>query len=1133
MAWIAMLPIGPMKIEGGLMNLYRSISGKVFINMTAKARMMQMLQDALPEVVKAGDIELEGMIKGFINSISTNKYLILKDVQASADAIAARISRLISEATAVTAGALSDLYQAASKSAWPIKTDAKATLSMLNAAISDTKASISTELFNLLSHARTELVTTGELSTRTLQDLFNGLVTHFTAAAGATPTQIVTGVKGISTPKAIKGFLGSVPTESIDDIIAKLPPADQTLIATTSYNKLVGTSAWKRIKDAIAKLIPTGSKFGKYAFMTAAIAIPYAVYKEITFALFIKEETQQTYGFAVTNLSKGNAQKFKEQLQRQQQNLDTNWQYYIPLFCTLYSYMQFWKASADNIASHDLKKINDDIKKQDSDKAKDATVFPEELIITPFEVYDGDTIYFYYQTHKTELRLLGVNTPESAKPTIYKTGPGGEKVIATQGHPAQPYSKEATKWLTWQVLNRAITIKIDPANQRDKYNRILATVYLGDKNICLAAIRAGWAAIDFIGENKYVNQTEYKNAQDLAQAEGRGIWQGGKTVSITEIKRRYLAGLMNITTATIALENLLIPTEGIKDYLALWDAEIAKKKPPVITPSAPITPGTPGAPVIPELTQAQKDALHYAELKKLTRIEQEVILRQYVIIGKQIPSSEDGRIRKIMEMEKRGAPPAPAPAPTPAPAADVPTAPPTPAPAQPAPTPAPVAPPVIQAPELPDTNINTGETQADAKSKREIIIWEMVKAQQIKHLKDDLNYRGVIPSLEKDRVALIMRLEISYAAAAPSTPGMGMKPGVNVATPSLPDLKNQQAALQGQLNQDKILLQTLQSKALRLSLNYKQNWQQLKDLNKEIATVEARIAANEKRVSDVHRLILTAQAKQPAPRAPGAAQTPTAIPTTGQLLGTQPVAPSTDRPPAGTQMTTRENELWNWDPDQLRQKLITLRMPADNIDKLNKSERIANIMRLEGSAPAAQPAAPATPAQPTGYAPANGAINQPLLVELTWPIMDDAIEYLVYFGASTIGWQPVSTGIVPKLAKYDLRYNTKYYWMVISKGQARTVTSIVMNFTTAPAPVAAPPVIQPPARDTSGDTTYTRDDYTSFPEDTFIRHALEAGLQVTLDARANIIDIWDPATGNVYSSIGDLIGNRNKTYLET
>ena len=94
-------------------------------------------------------------------------------------------------------------------------------------------------------------------------------------------------------------------------------------------------------------------------------------------------------------------------------------------------------------------------------------------------IVDGDTII----ANGESIRLLGINSPEK-----------GEK-----------YSEEATQYLSNLIFNKTVEIEFGP-EQRDKYGRILAYIYVDGFLVNSQIVREGYANIYFpSGKDNYYN----------------------------------------------------------------------------------------------------------------------------------------------------------------------------------------------------------------------------------------------------------------------------------------------------------------------------------------------------------------------------------------------------------------------------------------------------------------------------------------------------------------------------------------------------------------------------------------------------------------------------------------------------
>lgn len=99
-------------------------------------------------------------------------------------------------------------------------------------------------------------------------------------------------------------------------------------------------------------------------------------------------------------------------------------------------------------------------------------------------IIDGDTI----ESNKTSIRLLGINSPERG----------------------ELYYEEAKEFLEQEILNKTVGLKYGK-ERYDKYDRILAYIFLDNTNINLKIIENGFANIYFpSGKDKYYQ--EFQNA---------------------------------------------------------------------------------------------------------------------------------------------------------------------------------------------------------------------------------------------------------------------------------------------------------------------------------------------------------------------------------------------------------------------------------------------------------------------------------------------------------------------------------------------------------------------------------------------------------------------------------------------
>ncbi|MBU1129583.1 MAG: thermonuclease family protein [Nanoarchaeota archaeon] len=108
--------------------------------------------------------------------------------------------------------------------------------------------------------------------------------------------------------------------------------------------------------------------------------------------------------------------------------------------------------------------------------------FEESEMVFVERVIDGDTVVF----NSSSIRLLGINSPER-----------GEK-----------YYEEAKNFLEKEVLNKTVELKF--GNERyDKYDRLLAYVFVGQENVNLKLVEKGFANFYFpSGKDFYYDDFE-------------------------------------------------------------------------------------------------------------------------------------------------------------------------------------------------------------------------------------------------------------------------------------------------------------------------------------------------------------------------------------------------------------------------------------------------------------------------------------------------------------------------------------------------------------------------------------------------------------------------------------------------
>jgi micrococcal nuclease len=122
-------------------------------------------------------------------------------------------------------------------------------------------------------------------------------------------------------------------------------------------------------------------------------------------------------------------------------------------------------------------------------------------------IVDGDTLIIDGQ----RVRLIGVNAPESVRPD----------------HPVEPFGPEASEFTRRFVASGAVRLQFDK-ERVDRYDRLLAYVWVEDQMLNEELVRAGLARVEFGHPYSDSVKRRYRQALDEAKRARRGIWGGGR-----------------------------------------------------------------------------------------------------------------------------------------------------------------------------------------------------------------------------------------------------------------------------------------------------------------------------------------------------------------------------------------------------------------------------------------------------------------------------------------------------------------------------------------------------------------------------------------------------------------------------
>lgn len=122
-------------------------------------------------------------------------------------------------------------------------------------------------------------------------------------------------------------------------------------------------------------------------------------------------------------------------------------------------------------------------------------------------VVDGDTIIVNIAGVKERVRLIGVDTPETKHPK----------------KPVQYFGKEASTFTKRMVEGKKVRLEFDQ-NQRDRYGRLLAYVFLEDGTFLNAEIiKQGYGHA--YTKYPFIYMEKFREYEREARLRKRGLWK--------------------------------------------------------------------------------------------------------------------------------------------------------------------------------------------------------------------------------------------------------------------------------------------------------------------------------------------------------------------------------------------------------------------------------------------------------------------------------------------------------------------------------------------------------------------------------------------------------------------------------
>lgn len=140
---------------------------------------------------------------------------------------------------------------------------------------------------------------------------------------------------------------------------------------------------------------------------------------------------------------------------------------------------------------------------------------PAGDVVPVVRVTDGDTIGVIYQGRDEAVRLIGFDAPETGR----------------------PFAAEAKSYLQQLVGGKQVRLEFD-SEQRDRYGRLLAYVWLGSTLVNAELLRAGLATIYTVAPNTRYT-TLLAAAENEARQAGRGLWAAPAGSPLEIVRLQY------------------------------------------------------------------------------------------------------------------------------------------------------------------------------------------------------------------------------------------------------------------------------------------------------------------------------------------------------------------------------------------------------------------------------------------------------------------------------------------------------------------------------------------------------------------------------------------------------------------
>lgn len=179
----------------------------------------------------------------------------------------------------------------------------------------------------------------------------------------------------------------------------------------------------------------------------------------------------------------------------------------------------------------------DDPNSDEGQQSPDAGALSTNPLYEVNRVIDGDTIEVIIDGQTENLRLIGLDTPETVDP---------RQSVECFGLEAKNRAQEI-------LGGQAVYLEVDPTqNNRDRYGRLLRHIILADgRNYGLEMIKGGYGH-EYTYERPHIYQEEFRRAEAEAREAGRGLWAEGVCVDESQDPNGQTADSDSVTNSGVS-----------------------------------------------------------------------------------------------------------------------------------------------------------------------------------------------------------------------------------------------------------------------------------------------------------------------------------------------------------------------------------------------------------------------------------------------------------------------------------------------------------------------------------------------------------------------------------------------------